>query len=320
MKLFLAPLADFTDSPFRQMCLDGGADKVFTEMVSAAALSHGHSPTRHLLEVSSDERNVSCQIFGAEETDIAYAAKEIETIKDRFEAIDLNAGCPMQRITRAGAGAALVTQPEKVYRLLKSMKENTSLPVTLKTRIGKNPGTTTIFEILDAAEKAGASRITVHARYASQMHGGPLNLDILSEVVSRAKIPVTGNGSVVDSESARMMLKTGVDSLMIGRAAMSNPYIFAEIKATSQGQSIPAKPSPYQLFQLHLQRILKFRRDLITKFPNDRISSEDGFASIKMHVHLFRYFNGLPGAAQFRGKLTSIRTIADMQKAVQDFK
>ena len=134
MKFILAPLADFTDAPFRRMCFEGGADLCYSEMVSAAALAHGNSPTRHLMEVMPGEGPVACQIFGAREEDVEKAAREIDLIRDRFTELNLNVGCPMQRITRAGAGAKLIEDPEKVYRLLKVMAENTSLPITLKTR------------------------------------------------------------------------------------------------------------------------------------------------------------------------------------------
>ena len=196
MKFILAQLADFTDAPFRRMCFEGGADLCYSEMVSAAALAHGNSPTRHLMEVMPGEGPVACQIFGAREEDVAKAAREIDLIRDRFTELNLNAGCPMQRITRAGAGAKLIEDPEKVYRLLKVMAENTSLPITLKTRLGPRPGEDRIFELADAAEKAGAKGLIVHARYTSQMHGGEVHYGKLAEVVEHTSLPVIGNGSV----------------------------------------------------------------------------------------------------------------------------
>ena len=157
MKFVLAPLADFTDAPFRKMCTLGGADLTYTEMVSAAALAHGNSPTRHLMETMQGEGPVACQIFGAKVEDVASAAAEIEKIKNRFAALDLNAGCPMARITRSGAGAKLIESPQTVYKLLKAMSENTSLPITLKTRLGPRPDAVAVFELAAAAEEAGAA-------------------------------------------------------------------------------------------------------------------------------------------------------------------
>ena len=142
----------------------------------------------------------------------------------------------MTKVTREGAGAKLAEDPEKVYRLLKAMVENTPLPVTLKTRLGPHPRSTTVFELLDAAEKAGAKGFILHARYTSQMHGGPVHLDTLAEVVGRSKIPVAGNGSVVDAKSAAAMAATGVDAIMVGRAALAKPGIFAALKGAEGGK------------------------------------------------------------------------------------
>ena len=351
MKYVLAPLAGFTDAPFRRMCHEGGADLAYTEMVSAAGLAHGSSPTRHLLETMPGEGPVACQIFGANESDIAYATDFIEKANHhcstspshfdsfKFTELNLNAGCPMTKVTREGAGAKLVEDPEKIHRLLKAMVGNTSLPVTLKTRLGPHPQKTNIFEILDAAESAGAKGIIVHARYTSQMHGGPTHLDLLREVVECAKIPVTGNGSVTDERSAAAMAATGVDAVMIGRAALANPFIFSELKMheskfevegeqrwsdsfskpKAQDGKFLCSPSPshFDYFRAHLKYLLEFRDILARKYPNDHIPSADGFASVKMHVHLFRYFNGRPGAAELRKRLNTVRTLAEIETVVR---
>ena len=320
MKYVLAPLAGFTDAPFRRMCFEGGADLAYTEMVSAAGLAHGSSPTRHLLETMPGEGPVACQIFGAKETDVAYATRFIEDhvaetsgerLRTRFVEINLNAGCPMTKVTREGAGAKLVEDPEKIHRLLKAMTENTSLPVTLKTRLGPHPQRTSVFEILDAAQDAGAKGLAVHARYTSQMHGGAVHLDVLGEIVARARIPVTGNGSVVDAKTAAAMAATGVDAIMIGRAAMANPGIFAELK----GETGEWKTDG--LFRRHLGYLQQFRDQLAARYPGDHIPSPDAFASVKMHVHLFRYFNGRPGAAELRRRLNAVRTLDEIEGIVR---
>lgn len=312
MKFVLAPLADFTDAPFRRMCREGGADLVYTEMVSAAALSHGNSPTRHLMEVMEGEGPVACQIFGAEERDVAVAAKEIEEVKSRFVELNLNAGCPMSRITRSGAGAKLIEDPGKVFRLLKAMRENTSLPVTLKTRLGPHPEDERVFELVDAAERAGAKGVSVHARFTSQMHGGPLDLELLSEVVRRSALPITGNGSIRTLKDVATMAETGVKAVMIGRAALSDPGIFAVLKGLENSWS------RHDAVRAHLKYILEFRELLVEKFPDDHIRSADAFASVKMHTHLFRYFNGIPGAAKLRAKLNTIRTLGEIESAIAE--
>ena len=333
MKYVLAPLAGFTDAPFRRMCFEGGADLAYTEMVSAAGLAHGSSPTRHLLETMPGEGPVACQIFGANESDIAYATSFItQTLKhsntQTLVELNLNAGCPMTKVTREGAGAKLVEDPAKIHRLLKAMTENTGLPVTLKTRLGPHPRRTNVLEILDAAESAGAKGIVVHARYTSQMHGGPTHLDILADVVRHAHIPVTGNGSVTGAKSAAEMAKTGVSAIMIGRAALANPGIFNQLKKSeSKSEVVVEQRNPsscpmtttsnYDYFRAHLDYLLQFRDILARKYPNDHIPSADGFASVKMHVHLFRYFNGRPGAAELRKRLNTVRTLAEIETIVR---
>ncbi len=291
MKFVLAPLAGFTDAPFRRLCRDGGADLACTEMVSAAAIAHGHAATRQLLDTLPGEGPLACQIFGATESDVACAARFVSSLPVPWAALDLNAGCPMQKVTRAGAGAKLVEDPEKIHRLLVAMAENTPLPVTLKTRLGPHPQQTNIFEILDAAERAGAAGITVHARYTSQLHGGETHLDTLAEVVRRAKIPVTGNGSVRDAASAAAMAATGVRAVMIGRAALANPYIFTELKGA------PAERTKDEMFRAHLGYILSYRPEL---------------AVLKLRTHLFRYFSGRPGAAALRARLNSVKSLAEL--------
>ncbi len=307
MKYVLAPLADFTDAPFRLMCFRGGADAAYTEMASAAALFHAHDATRRLLETMPGEGPVGCQLFGSNPEELAFAARLAEST-GRFSEINLNAGCPMQRITRSGAGAKLVESPEKVYSLLKAMKEAVNLPVTLKTRLGPRPGRTNVFELVDAAERAGAAGVAIHARHVSEMHSGPLHLDILADAVSRTKLPVTGNGSVVDLKSARRMAETGVKAIMVGRAALAKPWIFSILK----GEDAPV--DPVAACGEHLRLILKFHERLAEKFGH--LPSKDAFAAIKMHTHLFRYFSGRPGAAALRARLSSIRTLAEIEREI----
>ncbi len=293
MKLVLAPLAGFTDAPFRRVCAENGADLTYTEMVSAAALAHNHTPTQTLMKTMPGEGAVGCQIFGATESDVAHAARLIDAIGDRFCELNLNAGCPMTKVTRCGAGAKLIEDPEKVYRLLAAMKENTALPVTLKTRLGPHPERTAAFELLDAASRAGAVGLIVHARFTSQLHQGPLHLDLLAEVVSRAKIPVTGNGSVTNAVDAARMARTGVSAIMIGRAALANPGIFNELKG------LPAVSRRMFLTQ-HLQALRESRAD-------------DAYLRLKFRTHLFRYFAGIPGAAALRARINQAKTLRELE-------
>lgn len=318
MRILLAPLAEFTDAPFRRICTEGGADMSYTEMVSAAALFYGHRPTRHLMETMPGEGPVACQLFGANEDEIAFAAREASALQNgdcpRFCELNLNAGCPMPRIMRSGAGARLVADPERVYRLLKAMADNTSLPITLKTRLGPHIGDNRIFELADAAERAGAHGLIVHARYTSQMHGGPVHLEVLSELVGRTRLKVVGNGSIRDETDLVAMAQTGVDAIMVGRAALRDPAVFARLK----GGEAPFCAA--DAAECHLKYIVEFRRALAERFPEDSVLDEDAFVSLKARTHLFRYFAGVPGAAALRKRFNSVRTLAETQALLQESK
>lgn len=307
MKFVLAPLADYTDAPFRLLCRECGADLAYTEMVSAAALAHGHSPTRQLMETMDGEGSAVCQLFGSSEGDLAVAAREAEG--RGFAALDLNAGCPMPNVTRCGAGSKLMESPKLIGRLIRAMRDNTDLPVTLKTRLGPRPDWTNVFEIVGEAAEAGAAAVAVHARYTSQKHGGETRLDVLADVVRQSPVPVTGNGGVRTAADAKAMAATGVEAIMIGRGALGNPGIFTEMKG-----GVP--PPRLSLFERHLGYLLAFREQLVRKFSGDHVPSVDGYASVKMHTHLFRYFSGLPGAAALRARLNSIRTLAGIREAI----
>ena len=318
MKFVLAPLAGFTDAPFRRMCYEGGADLCYTEMVSAAGLVHGSSPTRHLMETMPGEGPVAVQLFGSSEGELAEAAHIVgECVRRTGDGmvveLNLNAGCPMTKVVRTGAGAKLVEDPEKIYRMLAAMSECTDMPVTLKTRLGPHPRDSRIFEILDAAERAGAAGIVVHARYTSQMHGGAVHLDVLADVVRRSSIPVVGNGSVVDEKSAAAMAATGVSAVMVGRAALARPDVFARLK----GAATCGPEDPVARAERHIGYLLEFREILASRYPHDHVPSVDGIVSVKMHTHLFRYFSGRPGAAALRARLNSVRTLAEVRDAIR---
>ena len=319
MKYVLAPLAGFTSAPFRALCLKHGADLVYTEMVSAAGLAHGSSPTRHLMEILPGEGPVACQLFGSKPDELAAAAREVDKL-NRFVEINLNAGCPMPKIIHEGAGAALIRDPAHVQACLAAIKCETSLPVTLKTRPGPRPDKILLQELLDAAETAGCSGITLHGRFTSQMHGGPVHLDLLADLVQRARIPVTGNGGVYNPETARQMAQTGVAAIMIGRAAVANPWLFSDLRSSEPAEVLEAPERRRELqdtaFADHLALLLTFREQLAARFPEDHVPSVDGYVGIALHTHLFRYFNGRPGAAELRRKLTTIRTLREALEAV----
>ncbi len=323
MKLVLAPLADFTNAAFRKLAYELGADLTYTEMVSAAALAHGSSPTRPLFEKLPGEGPVACQLFGHTPDDLAFAAREATALK-RFVSIDLNAGCPMPRIRREGDGAALVPKPQLVHDLLVAIKRETDLPVTLKTRPGPAPDRVLMYELLSAAESAGCAGITLHARFTSQKHGGAVHLDLLADLVRAAKIPVVGNGSVYNLSTAAAMAQTGVSAIMLGRAAIANPWLFMDLQTGGDPAALEAPERRAALqdaaFDAHLAALLEFHAQLARNFPEDHVGTLDDFVSAVFRTHLFRYFNGRPGAAELRRRINTVHTLAEANALVAAFR
>lgn len=323
MKYVLAPLAGFTNAPLRLVCGGYGASLAYTEMVSAAGLAHGSSPTRHLMETMPGEGPVICQIFGAVPDELAFAAREA-TALDRFAGIDLNAGCPMPNIVREGAGAALGARPPLVHDCLKAIAAETSLPVSVKIRLGTRPDRVLMFELLAAAEDAGCAGVTLHARFTSQKHSGPAHLDLLAQFVQKARIPVTGNGGVYNPTTAAAMAQTGVSAIMVGRAALANPWLFADLVNGGAPEELetPERRVAMQdrTFDAHLAALLEFHAQLARNFPSDHIGSLDDFVTAAFRTQLFRYFNGRPSAAELRRRLNTIHTIAEAKALVAAFR
>ncbi len=329
LPLLLAPMAGFTDAAMRRQCCLHGADLTYTEMVNDRGLLHESDKTWHLLETFPDEKQVVAHLYGSEPEILAEAAARVAATK-RFVAIDLNAGCPVHKITASGAGAALINNPERVYEILTAMRRAVSLPLTLKTRLGPHPGRITVFELLAAAEAAGADAFTLHARFTSQGHGGAPRLDLLAEVKQRARIPVIGNGGIRSAYDAQQMVReTGVDAVMIARAAIGNPWLFNEIHtALAAGMSLPVHDATHHRVRRELSEIqvaldahmadeLALIQLIRNRYamPRGVCNPEETLVTI-FRCHLFRYLSGLKGSSYVRGRLSAIKTLDDIHEAV----
>ncbi|MBR1871469.1 MAG: tRNA-dihydrouridine synthase family protein [Kiritimatiellae bacterium] len=325
MKYYLAPLAGFTDSPFRTLCMMHPCDGAYTEMVSAAGLLHGSVPTHYLMETLAQEPAVAVQIFGATPEEMAAAAREVTEISHRredaggrpFTEINLNAGCPMPRIRHDGAGADLVKYPERVASLLRTIKANTDLPMSLKTRLGPWPGDVKMFELLDAAEGEGCVKIIMHARFVRGIHSGPLFYDLLGELVQRAKIPVIGNGGVVDRATAEAMEKTGVAGVMVARGALANPWIFDELAGGGAEAKRLKERDWRETFLLHLELLEQYTAMLAEKYPQNYFHDTEGYVLNMVRTHLVRYTAGQPGAALMRKHIASLESVEGVREFVQ---
>lgn len=299
---YLAPMASFTEPPMRVLSELSGADRTYTEMVNADGLIRHGVKTRHLLDTLPEERHVYAHLYGHTVESLGEATAYVASL-GRFEGIDLNAGCPVPRITKLGAGSALIKDPAKIGAIVSAMVHASGgLPVTVKTRLGPHPQDIKIFEILRAVEDAGASALSIHARFTSQGHSGETHLDILQQVKDQAKIPIYGNGSIKTFEDAKLMQACGVDGILIARGALGNPWVFSHVR-----ELYPTATSIADLriaFHKHLELQLAYCKT-------------EALLAIAFRVHLFRYLKGLPGSSHVRGNLMHIHTYDDIIHAAE---
>ncbi|MDD5708120.1 MAG: tRNA-dihydrouridine synthase family protein [Kiritimatiellae bacterium] len=315
-------MAGFTNAATRLMATRFGAALTFTEMTNAAGLDHASDKTWQLLETLPGEGPVVAHLYGARPEAFAAAALRLAPL-GRFCAIDLNAGCPVRKITCGGAGAALMADPPRIGRIVAAIRAACDLPVTVKTRLGPAPGSVTVLDVLREVERNGGAALIVHARYVSQGHTGAVDLALLAEVKRLARIPVVGNGGITDAVSARRMLQTtGVDAVMVGQAAIGNPWMLADVASALSG----GDPPPHRQVSLdelravlyaHLDAEIARLRAIADKYrmPARMLSPEEA-AVIGFRCHFFRYLTGLKGVSRARGQLSSLRTMDDVRRVV----
>ncbi len=225
----LAPMAGFTDLPFRLICEEYGCNFTFTEMINAKALCYHDEKTTQMLDVSGQKRYVGVQIFGSE---VKYIGEAVKILNDlgRFAHIDINMGCPAPKIVKNGDGSALMKNQSLASKIVEQAKKNSSIPVTVKIRKGFDDNNVNAVEFAKMLEQSGADAITLHGRTTRQYYSGVADWDIIAKVKKAVKVPVIGNGDVKSPEDAiRMMEYTNCDSVLIARAAQGNPYLFAQI-------------------------------------------------------------------------------------------
>ncbi len=216
--LILAPMAGITNKPFRIICKEYGAGLVCTEMGSSRAMFHNDEKTKRLFNTDGEKRPISFQIFGSDEESMAYAAKYVSSFAD---IIDINMGCPAPKVVKNGDGSKLLLDLKKAESIIKTVIENSDVPVTLKIRKGWDMEHIVAVEIAKIAENLGVSAITVHGRTRTDYFTGKVDLDIIKKVKESVKIPVIGNGDIIDEDTAlNMFEKTGVDGIMVGRGAL----------------------------------------------------------------------------------------------------
>ncbi len=238
--IMLAPMAGFTDRAMRKVCAMNGCEYSVTEMVSAKAVVYGDKKTYSLARIREDEGNAALQIFGSEPEIMGEgAAKLLEKSKEDKTpvAIDINMGCPVHKIFSNGEGSALMKNPDLIYKIVSAVRRAVAIPVTVKLRLGVDRAHVNALECALAAEAGGAALIALHGRTRDEMYSGRADLESIGNVKNSLHIPLVANGDIDGIDSALSVLKaTGADGIMIGRAAIGNPFVFGEIKAYLNGE------------------------------------------------------------------------------------
>ena len=305
--VFLAPMAGVTDLPFRILCKEMGCGLVYSEMVSAKGILYDNKNTTELLEIDPKERPVAVQLFGSDPEILGAMAKKIEQYP--IDIIDVNMGCPAPKIVKNGEGSCLMKTPELVGKIVKSLVESQSKPVTIKFRKGFDDDHINAVEIAKIAEANGASAVAVHGRTREQYYSGKADWDIIKQVKEAVNIPVIGNGDVFTPQDAKNLLEhTGCDAIMVGRGAQGNPWIFKRILHYLQTGELLPEPTAEE----RVEKALRHAQMLID-YKGEYIGVRE------MRKHMAWYMKGLPGAAELRGKLNHAENMEQLEVLLRGY-
>ena len=307
-KFILAPMAGITNEAFRIICKEYGASFVVGEMVSDKAICFKNKKTINMVKVNDLEHPVAIQLFGSDVESMVYGAKFIDEYSNA-DIIDINMGCPVNKVIKSGAGSALLKDPDKIYDIVSSIVKAVKKPVTVKIRAGWDMNSINCVEVAKIIEKAGAKAITIHARTRSQLYSGKANLDYIKAVKEAVSIPVIGNGDVTDIESAKHMLEyTGCDAVAIARGALGNPFIFRELNAYFYDNKIIEKPTNQEIFDTikkHYEYLLKIK--------------DEHLALLEMRTHISCYIKGMKGSSRIKDFVNKQTDINVVMKTLEEY-
>ncbi len=308
--LFLAPMEDVTDPSFRYICKLFGADMMYTEFISSDGLIRGGGKSVKKLDISDEERPIGIQIYGHIIEAMVDAVKIVEKVTPNL--IDINFGCPVRKIATRGAGAGMLNDIPLVVQMTEAIVKATSIPVTVKTRLGWDEGSKNIVEITERLQDAGIKAITIHGRTRAQLYKGEADWTLIGKVKNnpRIKIPVIGNGDIVSAEGAKEAFeKYGTDGIMIGRGAVGRPWIFKEIRdylETGRKTNPLTVPGKVELAKLHLEKSIETKGE-----PR---------GIYEMRRHFSYYFKGLPNFKEKRLKLVTSLDVKEIEKLLNEIK
>ena len=298
--VMLAPMEDVTDQSFRLICKELGADMTYSEFVSADALIRNIAATTRKLHIEPAERPTAIQIYGREVEPMVEAAKIVEAA--RPDLIDINFGCPVKKVAGKGAGAGMLRDIPKMLEITREVVKAVNLPVTVKTRLGWDHNQKIIVELAEQLQDCGIQAITVHGRTRSQMYTGEADWEMIARAKDnpRLHIPVIGNGDITTPQRlVEAFSRYGVDGVMVGRAAIGNPWIFHDMKQTLLHGHVPEPLSLHQKFEI-------LRRQIDESI--DRIDEYRGILHIRRHLAVSSLFKGLPFFRETRIKILRANT------------
>ncbi|MCK5542224.1 MAG: tRNA dihydrouridine synthase DusB [Desulfobacterales bacterium] len=306
-KTILAPLAGITNLPFRIMAKECGCALVCSEMVSAKGIVYNSEKTLNLLDSKEEEKPLSVQIFGSCPDSMQKAALFIQE-QGKADIIDINFGCSVKKVVKTGAGVALMKDFENAKNVLTAVRSAIELPLTIKIRSGWDSSGFQAFKIAEIAERCGVNGIVLHPRTAGQGFKGKADWSLIARLKEKVSIPVIGNGDIQNAEQGLLMLKeTGCDAIMIGRAALKNPFIFSQIQALVEKRKCN-EVSADDMFNV-MKKLVKYYSEYY----------DDKHASRMLRGRLAWFIKGLPGAGIFRKKLSQINSCAQAIELIQEF-
>lgn len=304
--VILAPMAGVSDLPFRLLCARQGAGMVCSEMISAKAIFYNNKNTEELLRIHPEEGPVSLQLFGSDPEIVSEMAKRVE--ERPFSVLDLNMGCPVPKVVNNGEGSALMKNPVLAGKIIEKTAAAIKKPLTVKMRKGFDEAHVNAVEIAHIAQESGAAAVAVHGRTREQYYSGTADWDSIAQVKAAVKIPVLGNGDVKDADSAqRMLLKTGCDGILVGRAAQGNPWIFREITAALEGRKIPERPSREEIYEMIVAHAM-----LSKEYKGEYIAVRE------MRKHMAWYTTGFPHSSQLRRRINEMETMEQLVEGMKE--
>lgn len=305
-QVVLAPMAGITDKAFRIIAREHGCGLVYTEMISAKALTYQNIKTKALLDLEGEEQPISVQLFGSEPETMAEAA--VIAVREGAKIIDVNMGCPVPKVVKNKEGSALLEQPELACSIVRAMVKATDVPITVKMRIGWNRENIVAVKLARELEEAGAAALAVHGRTRDQYYAGKADWEVIKDVKKSLAIPVIGNGDIWTPQDAVKMLETtGCDAIMLGRGVLGNPWLISNTCNYLNGKE-PVYPDPREKIAGALRHL-----DLTISLKGEEVGVRE------MRKHLAWYLKGLPRTSSLKDAIFKARTRVEVVNLLEGF-